>query len=157
MWSRCNSKALSEYLDGALSGRRAKALERHLARCSRCAEEIRAFTRVRDLLREWDPPPPESRFVERLDARLDGSERWPVLSWQRWAVRRLVPAAALVALSVGAAAYLSTRVIPGSEPLTVDAFLARSLDQDVLEIATLNESDLSRDRVLQLVLATNGH
>ena len=38
----------------------------------------------------------------------------------------------------------------------VDAYLARSLDQEVLEIATLNESDLSRDRVLDLVLASNG-
>ena len=156
MWSRCNSKALSQDLDDALSGQRKKALEHHLARCSRCATELRAFTRVRDHLRGWDPPPPESRFVERLEARLDGSERWPVLSWQRWAVRRLVPAAALVALSVGAAAYLSTRVTPGAEPLTVDAFLSRSLDQEVLEIATLNESDLSRDRVLHLVLSRNG-
>ncbi len=54
MWSRCNSRALSDYLDGVMSGRRAKALERHLARCSRCAKEIYAFTRLRDLLRGWD-------------------------------------------------------------------------------------------------------
>ena len=154
MRNRCNSEALSAYLDGALSSRRARSLEGHLRACDHCREELAALRRVGELFRAWEPEAPRAFFVERLNHRLDGVAESRALLWSRWAVWRFAPAA-LAAASVGALVFLLHREL-GPEPVTVDAYLNRSLDGEVLEVATASESDLSREWVLDLVLAGGG-
>ncbi len=149
---RCNSEALSAYLDGALRVRERVALERHVDTCDRCREELASLRRVQGLFEAWAPPPPRPFFEARLNRRLDGageSRLWP---WREWAARRLVPAT-LAVVSIGALLFLVNRLSVGQEPMTVDGYLNRSLDREVQEIATFTESDLSRDRVLDLVIA----
>ena len=155
MSCRCNSRALSAYLDGALSARKAEALARHLRVCSRCREELAALTRVRDLFEAWEPAPPRAHFAHRLNLRLDREAGIALPIWLQWAARRLVPLA-VAAATVVAVTYLLNRAVLGPEPVTVDAYLNRSLDQDMQEMATVSEADLSKDRVLDLVLAGGG-
>lgn len=155
MQFRCNSRALSAYLDGALSARKAEALARHLKVCPHCQEELSALTRVQDLFGAWEPVSPRSHFVHRMNLRLDLETGTGLPIWLRWATRRLVPLA-VAAATVVAVTYLLNRAAPGLEPVTVDAYLNRSLDQDMQEMATVSEADLSKDRVLDLVLAGGG-
>ncbi len=154
----CRSEALSAYLDGVLAPGETEALEDHLKVCDRCREELEAFRQVRGLFQEWEPAVPRAFFVERLNRQLhvEAGSRLEILltSWRGWAAERLVPAA-MVAISVGAVLFLVHRLTLGPEPVTVDGFLNRSLDQEVLEFTTLAESDLSKDRVLDIVLAGN--
>ena len=149
---RCKPKRLSAYLDGALRGRQARDLERHLLLCARCREEVGALRRIRSLFGEWTPAPPRPFFVARLNRRLNAESKSRLWVWWEWAAQRLVPAALTVA-SAGAVVFLVLHITAGPEPVTVDSYLRRSLGLETQEIAAFTESDLSKDRVLDIVIA----
>jgi anti-sigma factor RsiW len=151
MRHRCNPKVLSAYLDRELPAPEREALARHLEVCGHCREELAALQRVQGLFEGWAPPPPRPFFEARLNRQLNGAAQRR--AWRKWA--RLVPAT-LAVVSIGALLFLADQLAVGPEPMTVESYLNRSLDREVLEIATLTESGLSKDRVLDLVIASEG-
>jgi anti-sigma factor RsiW len=52
---------LMAYIDGELKGEDKTRMEQHLAECAECAEEVRAYEKVRDLAKQlrFREPPPE--------------------------------------------------------------------------------------------------
>lgn len=110
------SEDLAAYLLGALEPAEAATLERHLAECERCREELRWLTPAVQSLPEaverQEPPPRlrESLMAEvRADARLargesaDERRSW-LPDWLRGRGLRLATGFALVALVAAAAA-----------------------------------------------------
>jgi anti-sigma factor RsiW len=67
---------LSAYLDGELSPRQRRRLERHVSACADCAPTLRSLIRVIHALRTL-PRPPASAAADGVVARLrtDGAER----------------------------------------------------------------------------------
>lgn len=65
-WTRAR---LSAYVDGDLSPRQRRRLERHAARCSDCRGTLRSLIRVIHALRTL-PAPPDRRVAHRVVARV---------------------------------------------------------------------------------------
>ncbi|HET6793166.1 MAG TPA: zf-HC2 domain-containing protein [Acidimicrobiales bacterium] len=79
---------LSAYLDGELDRAHRRTVERHLAGCEDCREELASVQEARSWLRGLQPVDPPSDWLDRL--------------WRRW--QRLLRLIALVAAGGGAVA-----------------------------------------------------
>jgi anti-sigma factor RsiW len=66
---RWASARLSAYVDGELSPRQRRRLERHAARCPDCTGTLRSLLRVIHALRTL-PRPPDGQVADRVVARL---------------------------------------------------------------------------------------
>ena len=141
---------LSAYLDGELDEVQQEALEARLAVDPQCLEDLEDLKRVRRLFQSWKPIVPKpffmARFQDRLHAEGSVSRPWNL---QRFAV------AATVVLAVSSFLLAAYQIRQNTEPDTLDSWLTRSMDQEVLEITNLQESDLSKDRTLDIVLTGN--
>ena len=106
---------LSAYVDGHLEPPRHEALERHLATCARCQEEITALRRVVALLGRV--PQVEAPRSFALAQAPSASRRWPALLYGS-SLRYATAAAAmlLLAVVVGDLATVSTTAIVPTEP-----------------------------------------
>jgi anti-sigma factor RsiW len=60
---------MSAYVDGELSPRQRRRLERHAARCPDCTGTLRSLVRVIRALRTL-PQPPDGQVADRVVARL---------------------------------------------------------------------------------------
>ncbi len=65
-WARSR---LSAYVDGELTARQRRRLERHADACTECGPALRSLIRVIHALRRL-PRPPASNVAERVVARL---------------------------------------------------------------------------------------
>lgn len=68
------ARQLSALIDGALEGKRLEQLERHIAQCPLCQEELARFRKVEELLREVPPIPVPQGLAERVIARVRAEE-----------------------------------------------------------------------------------
>jgi hypothetical protein len=78
------TESLSAYLDGALARADRDALERHLATCETCREELAELQRVRALLRALPEPALPRSFALPTSAARAGARR-PARGGQGWA------------------------------------------------------------------------
>ena len=145
-----NLEDLSAYLDGELDEAQQEALEARLVVDPQCREDLEDLKRVRRLFQSWEPIVPKpffmARFQDRLHAEGPVSRPWDL---PRFAV------AATVVLSVGSFLFAAYQIRQDTEPDTLDSWLTRSMDQEVLEFTNLQESDLSKERTLDIVLTGN--
>lgn len=143
---------LNEYVDGTLSPQATAELERHLAECAACREEVEG---LRALLTDSARLPrtiePARDLWPSIDERLDAKETaWLARSrergtgWRRWVPehRRLaIAATALIAVSAAAVALLlgpslkSAEETPpaGPDPATARAFLVQQWERTEAE------------------------
>lgn len=102
---------LGHYLEGDLAHGAHRRVERHLADCSECSEELRGLERTRRLLRELPTPEPPPNLAEAVMARLRAGEVqpgpaarlgawWADFSAVGWPVPIAAVATALVAVAV---------------------------------------------------------
>ncbi|MDJ0787117.1 MAG: zf-HC2 domain-containing protein [Myxococcota bacterium] len=94
---------LSAYVDGQLSSRELRRLDRHLARCADCRQELDSLRRTVDLLRELPPVELpqglETRLMAHLDHRSAEQDRGRGPRWLRLgATATSLAGAALLAL-----------------------------------------------------------
>jgi anti-sigma factor RsiW len=140
---------VSAYVDGELSGDDAVRLEGHLEGCPVCREALKDFQRIRRAFASLERPPAPEAFVTGTMARIAACPVWfaPLQRVERYLI------AAILVLAVGAA-YVVTRRLPPSEVATVETFLDRSLDAEILEVTSIPEGHLNNDRMLGLVLTS---
>ncbi len=116
MRHRSAADRLSEYLDGTLAPRRARAVEMHLLRCATCRGELGELQRVRSMLRELrgvdDAPDLAGVVLARIEAgEADGS----ALERLRWNLGRLFARPWSAPLATLAAGLLILAFLPPIE------------------------------------------
>lgn len=146
-----NRELLSAYLDDALSEADQARVEMLLRTSESLRRELVEMVRVRQLFAAWSPPAPDRFFVRRVDTKV--KEEVAKIK-HKWGLQKFATAAILL-ISIGSLAFLTQRLDRNIEPVTLDAFLQGSLDQEVREVVSLTEGDFSKDRVLNLVLSDN--
>jgi anti-sigma factor RsiW len=94
---------------GALESSEAAALDRHVAECADCAEELKAALEDMQLFRAIDAPLPDRARWEKFDRKFwekaDGQKRAVPVSRRKFSTRRIacaVAAAAVIVLAVAA-------------------------------------------------------
>ncbi|MBW2702960.1 MAG: zf-HC2 domain-containing protein [Deltaproteobacteria bacterium] len=114
---RCSKakKCLSAYLDDELHGRRRKALEDHLKRCSRCASDLAGLKKQWAGLSALEPSPtPPSDLWAQVSRALDEAEGMPWHRRRRVQIFRAACVTACVALGFISGALLSW---PSGDPV----------------------------------------
>ena len=71
------------YLDGKLGRKAAEAVERHLAGCATCAEQLHGISEVSSLLQGWEPVQPSASFNARLERRILAEPATSAAWWER--------------------------------------------------------------------------
>lgn len=66
-----DAEKLSEYLEGELESAEAESLERHLAQCAQCREQLSEFRRMLKTLGRLPDVAPSAGFLTRLENRLE--------------------------------------------------------------------------------------
>jgi anti-sigma factor RsiW len=158
----CRLDQLSEYLDGALDAGTSNELRTHLDDCEGCREELKRLTWLHERLAEWETPGPSPFFVDRMMAQLVApvnavTPRPPPRHRAiEWLVKQLVPAA-LTTAAAAALFFLFLRAptdVP--EPVSLDGFLSRFVDQEIRPLVTIAESDLTHDDVFSMLFVAEG-
>jgi len=139
---RCSSvrKVLGSYLDGELSERKARRVQKHLAECPACAWELKSFQKIDELGKWAMESAPEGYwegYLARLHSRIEREERdfeMPGFFIRRfhflagyW-LRKIGPGLAAVlviaALIAGYIRFSPTRIAePEMEKITVNFYL----------------------------------
>lgn len=110
------------YLDGEPSDEDRAIVERHLAECEVCREELEMLRRGHDALRALPPTPVPPGFADRVLARTRLAGTWERL-WLRLSGRQVLAAAAtLLAATAGLGAWAGRVSAPGPAltPVTTD-------------------------------------
>jgi anti-sigma factor RsiW len=111
----CDKELLIDYLYGELATSEQEAIDRHLASCADCRDEVTGLRGARTHLQAWAPPEPELGFQ-----MVRGIGRSVTMSRHRWG---LSPAwgLAAAAMIVGAvsAAIAHVEVTAGTNGITV--------------------------------------
>lgn len=82
---KCNELEIHalDYVNGTLAREERETVELHLATCAVCAERVRGFRQVNQLLDTWEGIQPSPAFSTRLEQRIlaqpSASRRW--LDW----------------------------------------------------------------------------
>ena len=146
---------VSAYLDGELSPDDARELEAHMVTCARCHSTLRDFEALRSVFAVRRAAAVRPGLVDRTMLRvLEGRGVWlaPLQQVERYLV------AAILVLAVGTAYMMSARMASLDrarfDRASMDSYLYRSVDRETLEVATLSEADLNRDRVAGLLLSS---
>jgi anti-sigma factor RsiW len=128
---------ISAWLDGELPNEEARFLEEHISFCDVCQAERESLQTLSGLFesmkssRPSDPVPMPRRPHQRM---------------------RILAAAALVPIGVGALLGLAVELT--DDELRFEAYLDRSVDRDVYEVSSLIEGDISRDKVVGLLISS---
>lgn len=100
-----------DYLEGTLSGKKKVLFEEHLAKCSRCAREVKALVETQRLVRlkarEEMPEEFWTHYLPRLKRRLE-ERPLPKLVWRSAPVLALATTTVLVLLVVVAISLFRT-------------------------------------------------
>lgn len=95
-------KLLLRSIDGRLDGRDAALLAKHLEACPACRKAEAEYRSMFNLLKAGGDAAPLPRFWERLEPRLrEETELVPLLFWERWSLKAIPVALALVILIGG--------------------------------------------------------
>ena len=143
-----HTKQVSARLDGELSPEETRLLEEHISTCPVCQEERASLERLSELfttLREVTPA------VRPFAGGVTGPYA-DTLAAPCYRFRRVLSIAALVLIGIGALISLAPEL--SRDELHFESYLERSLDQDVFEMTSLVEDDLSRDRVVGLLISS---
>ncbi|MDP6038362.1 MAG: zf-HC2 domain-containing protein, partial [Candidatus Latescibacteria bacterium] len=116
-----NRELLSAYLDDALTEAERAKVEILLRISESARQELAEMARVSQMFAAWSPPGPDPFFVRRVDSQIEAEvaklqqreARW-------WGIQKLATAAMLL-ISIGSLAFLTQR-----------------LDQDIVELGTLD-------------------
>ena len=125
---------LSALVDGELAPLEAARIISHARTCSSCREELeelKSLSRLFDTARDGSP------------GRSSAGTAYHV---------RRIAAAAVFLLGVGL--LVTQSGLFAENELRFEAYLERSIDRDVLEVSELREEDLSRDRVVGLLISS---
>jgi hypothetical protein len=136
------------YLDGALSDESRAIVDRHLATCEVCQEELEMLRRGHDALRALPPTSVPPEFADRVLARTRLAGTWE-RAWLRLSDRQgLAAAAVLLAVAAVLGAWAGRMSAPTPTPTTVAAdppandgpqFLLLLIQQDDLEPRVIAE------------------
>jgi anti-sigma factor RsiW len=111
-------RRLSAYVDGELDHERRAMVERHLARCRRCAAALERLEGQAAMLADADPVPPlPAELWLRVQRELEEREQRSWYREHRGGLRRAACVAACVLVGFAAGAFLSWRTpITASSP-----------------------------------------
>ena len=144
MKSSCqHTEQVSAWLDGELSPEEAETLELHLAVCPICQEEQETIEQMSEMF---------TVFREGLGPR-DSVWTEETEGLTRVGFQKMFSLAALVLIGLGAIFSLTSNL--QDEELRFERYLERSLDQDVLEMTALGDGDISRDRVVGMLISSS--
>ena len=136
----CDKELLIDYLYGELAAGEREAVDRHLASCTECRDEVTGLRGARTHLESWVPPEPELGFeIVRGFARpVSVSRRWWGLS-PAWG---LAAAAMLVGAVSAAIAHVEVRTDNGG--ITVRTGWNRTVAAAAPAGATASTADMQR-------------
>jgi anti-sigma factor RsiW len=144
MKSSCqHTEDVSAWLDGELSPEETETLELHLAVCAICQEEQETIEELSEMFAVFREPasPRDSVWTPEADGLA------------KVGFQKMLSLAALVVIGLGAIFSLTSNL--QDEELRFERYLERSLDQDVLEMTALGDDDISRDRVVGLLISSS--
>ncbi len=141
---------LSAHLDGELGSEEEAALQARLLADSGCRSDLAKLAWVRELYASWEPVAPPAGFPDRFQNRLAAE----LGAFSSWRVQRFATAAMLL-LAVGALVFASYYDALNAVAPTLDSALTGSMDPEVLDLASLEAAELSKDRVLDMMLTGN--
>lgn len=139
---------LSAYIDGELNTQETLEIERHLATCAPCAEELEGLRRVRALMSQKQPIKLSPFFWTRLAARLQEREREAVWFDFSYVTKRLIPAVVAVTLLIIAVSFWHKE----QEPVALEPYLLDSTSPRLERAVMLGEENLTSGEVLQLTV-----
>jgi anti-sigma factor RsiW len=137
---------LSAFADNALSPDQHRSIADHVASCAACADEVRSWTSMRELIRSTPPVEPEPWFAERMEGMVTGEEA----EVERWAGPERVAARAVFGLAVLVLALVLSMSFRQETPApSVDRVLAGGSDDSTVMLAS---SELTRENLLQATI-----
>ena len=135
------AEQLSAFFDGELTPGDAAIVERHVAECTECLEELSAMERTRRAMHMLPTPPASENLWDRIEGALP--KKAPLIPLftqpvQRWAVA----AALLVAVAIGTLVVNPLGLVPEIGPFASHSEEAASFGFDYgLYLAALTEPD----------------
>src|SRR5215471_7165913 len=96
-------KLREELMEAVLSGPELAnpAVQKHLAACATCAEEVTSLRRTMELLGEWQAPEPSPYFSARMRARMREERTHAPGGFWAWLRRPAIVTAAVGLIAVG--------------------------------------------------------
>jgi anti-sigma factor RsiW len=139
-----HTELVSSLIDGELSPDEAAEFEDHLLVCHVCREERDALKELSSMFSVFrDAVPP----IGRADVRAFPSVSTPAIG-----IRKAMSVAAMVMIGLGALISLAPDL--SEQELRFESYLDRSLDEEVLEMTSLFEGEISRDQVVGLLISS---
>jgi hypothetical protein len=139
-----HTEHVSAWIDGELPSVEARRLQDHFLVCQVCREERDAledlsgmFSVLRDRVPRYEREH-AGIFTNTLSSGV---------------FRRVMSAAALVVIGLGALSSLAPDLT--EQELRFERYLERSLDEDVLEMTSIVEGNISRDQVVGMLISSS--
>jgi anti-sigma factor RsiW len=140
---RRTGQRLSDYLDSTLSAREMFEVEKHLAACTDCAEQVRLLEQTVQVLHSAESFDVSDQFMAKLHSRLDDlgpvpSRRSPLAVVREWLydIRQQLNARPIPTLSVGMASFFVAAVLFSYRPQAVTPIVpvgVETVSQDALD------------------------
>lgn len=143
------TKDVQAYHDGELPVEQAEALERHLATCAACRQELADLRRMSQMLRDAPLAQPSAMTMQRLAGALRGTQEQSIRRLAGWLT---ATAAAIVVVATATRPEAQPPAVPASgvellaldtasEPLPETLLAARwmALDLDVVGVGGLEQ------------------
>lgn len=133
---------LSAYVDGELDHKRRAAVERHLARCHRCAATLERLEAQAKLLADADPVPPlPADLWLRVQREVEESEQRPWYRRHPGGLRRVACVAACVLVGFAAGAVLSWQTPDAASSPPRPALSERTLVAEAFDTTIVGPMD----------------
>jgi anti-sigma factor RsiW len=143
-------KLLLRSIDGRLDGGDAALLAKHLEACPACRKAEAEYRSMFGLLKAGGDAAPLPRFWERLEPRLrEETELVPLLFWERWSLKAIPVALALVIL-IGGFHFFA----PQAREMNQSATLLLENRDLFSETQALFDADKPETRTMMLLFAS---
>jgi anti-sigma factor RsiW len=143
-------KLLLRSIDGRLDGGDAALLAKHLEACPACRKAEAEYRSMFSLLKAGGDAAPLPRFWERLEPRLrEETELVPLLFWERWSLKAIPVALALVIL-IGGFHFFA----PQAREMNQSATLLLENRDLFSETQALFDADKPETRTMMLLFAS---